>query len=63
MKFSDNNNILFVIDLTLFYLNKNFYSHINFNSNFIFYKIIRERLKITKVENIFSIIKKLLKYD
>ena len=63
MKFNNNNNILFAIDLTLFYLNKKFYSHISFNSNFILYKITRERLKATKVEDIFLKIKKLLKYN
>ena len=63
MKCSDNNNILFAINLTLFYLNKNFHSQINFNSNFILYKITRERLKIIKVKNIFLKIKKLLKYN
>ena len=63
MKFSDNNNILFAIDLIFFYLNKSFYSHISFNSNFIFYKITRERLKTIKIEDISSKIKKLLKYN
>ena len=63
IKFSDNNSISFVIDLTLFYLNKRFYSHISFNSNFILYEITRERLKAIKVEDIFLKIKKLLKYN
>ena len=63
MKFSNNNNVSFVIDLIFFYLNKNFYSYISFNLNLIFYKITRERLKTIKIKNIFSRIKKLLKYD
>ena len=63
MKFNDNNSISFIINLTFFYLNKKFYSHINFNSNFILYKITRERLKAIKVEDIFLKIKKLLKYN
>ena len=63
MKFSDNNNILSAIDLTSFYLNKDFYSRISFDSNFILYKTIRERLKAIKAKNILSKIKELLKYS
>ena len=42
IEFSDNNNVLFLINLTLFYLNRDFYSYINFNLNLISYKITRE---------------------
>ena len=63
MKFSDNNSILFAIDLIFFYLNKRFYFRINSNLNFILYKTIRERLKVIKVEDISLKIKKLLKYN
>ena len=36
----DNNNSSSITKLTFFYLNKNFYSYISFNSNSILYKII-----------------------
>ncbi len=40
-----NNNILFsVIFLILFFINKNFHSHMSFNSDIIKYESIRERL-------------------
>ncbi len=48
-----NNNILFsVIFLILFFMNKNFHSHMSFDSDIIEYKSIRERLQINRVKNI-----------
>ncbi len=48
-----NNNILFsVIFLTLFLMNKNFHSHISFNSDIIEYESTHERLQINWVKNI-----------
>ena len=48
-----NNNIMFsIIFLISFFLNKNFLSHMSFDSDFIEYESTRERLQIAKVENI-----------
>ncbi len=48
-----NNNVLFsVIFLILFFMNKNFHSHMSFNSDIIEYESIRERLQINQVKNI-----------
>ena len=63
IKFNNNNNISSVIDLTLFYINKNFYSYISFDLDFISYKITRKRLEAIKTKNISLKIKKLLKYN
>ncbi len=42
-----NNNILFsIIFLILFFMNKNFHSHMSFDSDIIKYESIRERLQI-----------------
>ncbi len=56
-----NNNILFsIIFLTLFFINKNFYSHMSFDSDIIEYESTRERLQITQVEDIFDHMNKTL---
>ena len=48
-----NNNILFsVIFLILFFMNKNFHSHMSFNSDIIEYESICECLQINWVKNI-----------
>ncbi len=56
-----NNNILFsVIFLTLFFMNKNFHSHMSFDSDIIEYESTRERLQINQVKNIFNHMNKTL---
>ncbi len=56
-----NNNVLFsIIFLTLFFMNKNFHSHMSFNSDIIKYESIREWLQITQVEDIFEQMNKTL---
>ena len=35
-----------------FYMNKDFYSRMNFNSNTLNYDLIRERIKTEKINNI-----------
>ncbi len=56
-----NNNVLFsVIFLILFFMNKNFHSHMSFNSNIIKYESIRERLQTDQVKNIFKQMNKTL---
>ncbi len=48
-----NNNVLFsIIFLILFFMNKNFHSHMSFNSDIIEYESTRERLQINRVKNI-----------
>jgi len=48
-----NNNVLFsVIFLIFFFMNKNFHSHMSFNSDIIEYESIRERLQIDQIKNI-----------
>ena len=41
-------------------MNKNFYSHINFNFDIIKYESIYKHLQIIKVENIFNHMNKIL---
>ncbi len=56
-----NNNILSsVIFLIFFFMNKNFYSHMSFNSDIIEYKSIREHLQIAWIEDIFDHMNKTL---
>ncbi len=51
-EFVDNNVLSSVIFLTLFFINKNFHSHMSFDSDIIEYESIRERLQIDRVKNI-----------
>ncbi len=56
-----NNNVLFsVIFLILFFINKSFHSHMNFNSDIIKYESTRERLQIVWVKDIFNHMNKTL---
>ncbi len=56
-----NNNVLFsVIFLTLFFMNKNFHSHMSLNSDIIEYESTREWLQIAWVEDIFDHMNKTL---
>ncbi len=52
IEFVDNNILFSVIFLTLFFMNKNFHSHMSFNSDIIKYESTRERLQINQVKNI-----------
>ena len=61
IKFVDNNKFFFVIDMFLFFVNKNFNFCIIIDSNKIFYKFTRERFLIVKIENIINIITNILK--
>jgi len=60
IKFVDNNILFSVIFLTFFFMNKNFHSHMSFNSDIIEYESIRERLQINQVKNIFEQMNKTL---
>jgi len=57
MKFVDNNVISSSIKQSTFFLNKNFHSCMNFNSNLIEYKIICVRIEADKAKNIFEYMK------
>ncbi len=52
IEFVDNNVLSSVIFLTLFFINKNFHSHMSFDPDIIEYESIRERLQIDQVKNI-----------
>ena len=54
IEFVDNNILSSVIFLILFFMNKNFHSHMSFDSDIIEYESIRERLQIARVEDIFN---------
>ncbi len=60
IKFVDNNVLFSVIFLTFFFMNKNFHSHMSFNSNIIEYESTRECLQIDQIKNIFEQINKTL---
>ena len=52
IKFANNNNILSIIDILPFYINKGFNSRISFNLDFIDYNNIYKRFNILKTEEI-----------
>jgi len=52
IEFVDNNVLFSVIFLILFFMNKNFHSHMSFDSDIIEYESTRERLQINRVKNI-----------
>ena len=52
IEFVNNNILSSVIFLILFFMNKNFYSHMSFDSDIIKYESTRERLQIDRVKNI-----------
>lgn len=60
-KFADNNTLSTVIDMTLFFVNKNFHSRMNFSLNPTVYDIKREQLLVEKVKVITNAMQKTLK--
>ena len=46
-----------------FYMNKDFHSRMNFNSNISNYDSTRERIKARKIDDIMNKMQKLLKFD
>ncbi len=60
IEFVDNNILFSIIFLTLFFMNKSFYSCMSFDSDIIEYKSTCERLQIIRVEDIFNHINKML---
>jgi len=60
IEFADNNVLSSVIFLILFFMNKNFYSCMSFDSDIIEYESICERLQIIRIEDIFNHMNKTL---
>ncbi len=60
IEFVDNNVLFSVIFLILFFMNKNFHSHMSFNSDIIEYESTCERLQIDWVKNISEQMNKIL---
>ncbi len=60
IKFVNNNILFLIIFLILFFMNKNFHSHMSCNSDIIKYESTREHLQIDQVKNIFEQINKTL---
>ncbi len=60
IEFVDNNILFSIIFLIFFFMNKNFHSHMSFDSDIIEYESTRERLQIIRVEDIFNHMNKTL---
>ncbi len=54
IEFVNNNAISSSIEQSMFFLNKNFHSHMSFDLNSIEYKITRARIEADKAKNIFK---------
>ena len=54
IEFIDNNAILLLIEQLMFFLNKSFHFHINFDLNSIEYEITQARIEADKAKNIFK---------
>ena len=61
-EFVNNNTLSLITELTSFFVNKDFHSRMSFEFDFTFYASTRERLQVTKVENIAETIKNILEY-
>ena len=62
IKFVDNNALFSVIFSISFFLNKDFHSRMSFELDIIEYESSRERLQVTKVENISEHMNKILMF-
>jgi len=60
IEFVNNNVLSSVIFLIFFFMNKNFHSHMSFDSDIIEYESTRERLQIVRIEDIFDHMNKTL---
>ena len=61
-EFADNDGVSSFIEVTSFYVNKEFHSRMSFSKNLTIYAITRKRLDVVKVENIADNMQKVLKY-
>ena len=62
IEFANNNVIFALIELSSFFVNKNFHFRINFSSNFISYVITKKRLLIVKTKNITNTMQNIFNY-
>ena len=62
IQFSNNDHLLKITRLILFFANKDFHLHMTFESNNIIYNFIRKRLLIVKAENIINIMINIFKF-
>ena len=62
IEFANNNAIFATIELSSFFVNKEFHSRMSFSSNFISYVTTRERLLIVKAKNIIDIMQNILNF-
>ena len=62
IEFVNNNVDSSIIELLLFFVNKDFYFRINFSFDFIFYTSTKKRLLIVKIENIIDIMQNIFNY-
>ncbi len=62
IEFVDNNALFSVVFSISFFLNKDFHSHMSFELDTIEYESSRERLQVTKVENISEHMNKILMF-
>jgi len=53
-EFADNNAISLSIEQSAFFLNKDFYSRMSFDSNLTEYEITQAKIKASKAKNIFE---------
>ncbi len=53
-EFVDNNAISSLIEQSTFFLNKNFHSHMSFNSDSTEYEITQAKIEASKAKNIFE---------
>ena len=62
IEFVDNNVVSSIIELSSFFVNKDFHLRMNFSFDFIFYASTKKRLLIVKIENIIDIMQNILNY-
>ena len=62
IEFVDNNTIFSMIELFLFFVNKNFHFCMSFSFDFISFIITKKRLLIVKTENLTSIMQNILNF-
>ena len=62
IEFANNNAIFAIIELSSFFVNKEFHSRMNFLSNFISYVITKKRFLIVKARNIIDTMQNILNY-
>ena len=62
IEFANNNVIFAIIELSSFFVNKNFHFRMNFSFDFISYVITKKRLLIVKTKNITNTMQNIFNY-